>query len=376
MRNLAFLGLILISSLVPVWGQELVDLSIDDLHLASSLEDAASESEFVDFVACEVDQCDTCSGVSCRCSRRFRDRLHGSVETLIVRPHFSEAVAYAAGSQTATTFNIGARPIKFDYRGGIRAMFGLDLARHSDSLRFTYSYLRGDVSISSANLAANEFIVDPFGNVVGSVTIVDPSDARFGTTITGGDAIQTRSTVDVDVYDIDFHRIWGDDRCWEVALDAGIRIANVKQTYHSLVTAGATTAGFGSFFAEFTGAGPHLGLRGTRAVGAKKRLAFYGSTHTALMLGDYDVVSGNNIGGGAFVANQDNNQRRTIATIETELGARWRVGSRLDLAAGWLFHFWNDMGVSGGTFSGLFNGADDSNNMTFDGAFVRAEFRH
>jgi hypothetical protein len=45
-----------------------------------------------------------------------------------------------------------------------------------------------------------------------------------------------------------------------------------------------------------------------------------------------------------------------------------------DVSAGWMFQSWWDLGASGGTFGGWFSGADDSNIMSFDGLFLRAEF--
>jgi hypothetical protein len=321
-------------------------------------------------------ECDCCDSVVCGGCNRPSSSCFGGAEFLFARPHFSEAVAYAQGSQTATTFDVSGQPIHFDYDAGFRAFAGMRLGGTTNFLRMSYTYLQGDVSIDGG-LGASQFIVDPFGNVLGTVQIIDPSDARSaGPPVVGpGDLIQTNSTVDAHVYDLDFAKIWDDCYGWELRLDAGVRIADIDQTYQSVITLAGAPLSDGFFSAAFTGAGPHLGLEGKKYCGKRNQVSMTASAHGALLLGDYDVSFRNALGGGAFVANQSNTQRRVIPVFETELGGGWRATKNLELSAGWLFHVWNDMGVSGGTFGGLFGGSDDANNMSFDGLVLRAEFR-
>jgi hypothetical protein len=92
-----------------------------------------------------------------------------------------------------------------------------------------------------------------------------------------------------------------------------------------------------------------------------------------LLVGE-DVIRSSNSPNAVFTASQQESLTRTLPVIETELGASWRIGDSLNLSAGWMFQAWFDMGTSGGQFGGLFAGADDSNIMSFDGAFLRGEW--
>lgn len=318
------------------------------------------------------DACGKCGSAICSCSSDSRWNLFTGAEFLYVRPHFSEAVAFAEGTQTLTTFDISGRPIHFGYGGGVRATIGASNEATSETLRFDYTNMDGDVEIDSTGPAGG-FVVDPFGNVVGSVTIIDPSDVRVGTTINGGDLIETTSTVDLNVYDIMYVKSLVDCDDWLLQIDVGARIADVDQTYESAITLMGAPFSTGTFLADYLGAGPRVGMLGQRRVG--ERLTFTASAHGSLLLGDYNVASIVDFGGGAFVANTSHTQRRTIPVLETELGASWAATDSLVISTGWLLHAWNDLGVSGGTFGGIFNGADDANNMSFDGLFLRAEYR-
>lgn len=307
--------------------------------------------------------------------RRPVAKYFGGAELLVARPHFSEAVAYAVGTQTASSYSVSGRPIEFNYDANFRGYFGGTFCGYPYSWRARYTSLQGDVGINGGGVGAGQFIADPFGNVVGTVTIIDPSDARFGTNVVGGDRIETFSTVDTRVYDLDLSRTWATERCWAMRIDAGVRIADIEQTYRSIITLAAAPVSDGYFAADFTGAGPHLGLAFARRLNPESRFSVAASAHTALLLGDYDVASINDQGGGTFVAAQSHTQRRTLSVLETELLGSWQVTDSIELSCGWLFHWWNDLGVSGGTFGGLFNGADDANNMSFDGLILRAEVR-
>jgi len=291
-----------------------------------------------------------------------------------VRPHFSEAVAFARGTQTPSSFRTEADELQFGYDASFRAHAGYQLGG-SGGIRFAYWNLQGDATVAGSVGMPGEFIVDPFGNVVGSVAIIDPSDARFGAVLTGGDEIHTRASVETNIYDLEFTReICARSRCWEAGLSFGARIADIEQFYGSVVTASnGAVVGQGEFSADFIGAGPRLGVYGRQYFGCNRRFSLFASCHGALLLGQYDVRA-DTMPVPGFQTGQAESLTRSVPVLETELGAAWRFSESVHVSVGWLFQAWFDMGASGGRFGGFFAGADDANVMSFDGMFLRTEF--
>lgn len=301
--------------------------------------------------------------------------LVGGAEFLFIRPHFSEAIAFAQGQQTGTSIDVSGRELQFDYEAGLRAFAGYSFGNGNGELRFTYLRIDSDTQVDGEAPGPGQFLVDPFGNVVGTVTVVDPESALFGMPITGGDLIQTEAVVETNVYDVDFIKSVPNADCgWELRLSVGARIADIDQYYEStILTAGGAFFSGGDFSADFIGAGPRLGFRCRRYLDDCRRLSVFAGAHGSLLVGEYDVRSTRRTTVPVFRATQTESLTRTIPVVETELGASLGLADYVDVSVGWLFHAWYDLGTSGGTFGGFFAGADDANNMTFDGLFVRGE---
>jgi len=310
------------------------------------------------------------------CSPRPGPGLYAGADFLLIRPHFSEAVAFAQGVQTLTTFQTEGRPLAFDYAPSFRAFGGFRFDDGRAAIEFNYRHVRGETQVDGTAPGAGEFIVDPFGNVVGAVVVVDPRDARFGTMVVGGDLIRTEATVQMNVYDLDLMRSFSpEDPRWDFRWSAGVRIADINQFYESVITLQGSPLTRGDFSVDFIGAGPRLGLEGRRYFGAEGRFSLFANARAALLVGTYDVASSNTVTPVGFSASQRESMTRTIPVVETEVGAAWRVTDSLNLSAGWSFEAWFDLGTSGGQFGGFFAGADDANIMSLDGLFVRAEWR-
>jgi hypothetical protein len=305
--------------------------------------------------------------------------FHGGADLLFVRPTFSEAIAFARGTQTfPVSLSTSAVPIEFDYEASYRAFVGMRSCESGAGWRFTYTSIAADTEVNGTAGGAGQFIVDPFGNLVGSVQVVDPADARgFGTVVSQGpfvaDAIRTFTSVDLRVYDVDFMSpvgVTGHGFTWWY--QAGLRFADVQQFYESAVDMGGVNIARGDFDVDFFGVGPHVGINGERQFGGG-RVSLFGSLSGSLLVGNHDVVFTNSpLPGVSF--SQEEVARRTVPVLESELGVKVRAWHSLTLTAGWLFQSWWDLGASGGTFGGWFSGADDSNIMSFDGLFLRAEF--
>lgn len=294
-------------------------------------------------------------------------------DLLWIRPHFSEVIAFARGRQTASSFDVRGRDLDFDYEVSPRVFFGYRLGGGQGDLRFTYWHFDGETD-ASAGAAPGQFAVDPFGNVAGTVAVIDPRDARFGTVITGGDLLRTEGEVEMNVYDLEWTRpIVLQDCAWVLSWSAGVRIADVEQFYESVLSLGPATLARGDFAVDFVGAGPRVGFEARRSFG-DGRFSVFARNHGSLLMGDYEVESSNTLSAPApFRAAQSASMTRLVPVLETELGASWNAADSLRLSAGWLYQAWFDMGTSGGQFGGFFTGADDANIMSFDGLVLRAE---
>lgn len=145
---------------------------------------------------------------------------------LFIRPHFSEAVAFAAGTQTPASFDMQAVGLDFNYDSSLRAFLGYRTNSGSE-VRFTYWNMRGDVAVNGAAAVPGTFIIDPFGGVVGA--FVNP---LTGLPVAGGDAIATRATVNLNICDIDYILAPLYSESWfTCAAFTGVRIADIDQTY-------------------------------------------------------------------------------------------------------------------------------------------------
>jgi hypothetical protein len=302
-------------------------------------------------------------------------------EFLLTQFSFSEAVAFARGQQTPTSLMVQQEGLDFDYEPGFRVYGGYQLDNGWGEARLTYTRLEGEVEVDGvvdANSPPGSFIVDPFGAVVGTVFIIDPTNALFGQiplpTVLGlpvADRIDTFASVDLNYWDLELrHGVPLDTSAWGMEWSMGARLADVDQFYSSTVTVNGAPLAFGDFTVDYFGAGPRTGLTLQRSgVG----WGIFASGHGSVLLGTYDVAFSAQPAPG-FTAGQSQSMVRMVPITEMEAGARVSPLANLNLSVGWLFQSWFDLGVSGGKFAGFFTGQDDANVMSFDGLFVRGEW--
>lgn len=358
-------------------------LRVDDPQTGSDIQMANATEPWIESGPdCPEPGCGECSP---GCYLGYADPgVYAGAEYLLIRPHFSEAIAFARGAQVwPFSIQTEGQELQFDYDSSLRALVGYRLGEYEGELRFTYSRFQADTAVSAdgTTFGPGEFAVDPFGNVVGVLPVFDPSDARYipfpgpPFILPAGDFIRTRATVDTNVYDLELIKpILPQNPSWALNWALGVRLADIDQYYESVVTLLGLPFSRGDFSADFIGAGPRLGFEARRHFGGQGRFCLFVNGHGALLLGEYDVRSSNAIPPAGFSASQTEILTRTIPVVETELGAAWRPWDSLNLSAGWLFHAWFDLGTSGGQFGGFFAGADDLNIMSFDGLFLKAEY--
>lgn len=351
---------------------------------------APTDVQLVSAASCCPEPCSQCSRPGCDgcCPLSYvgccEPGFFAGADFLLIRPHFSEAIAFAHGTQTPTAYQVVGRELEFDYGPSLRVFAGYRAGNGCGEIRFTYSHFRGDVDVSADGppLGSGQFFVDPFGNIVGAAAIMDPSDARYiappedPEVLFGGDRIETRATVDMNVYDIDFVRpVLLRTSGWALSWSVGARVADVKQYYESVITDDVGDLfSRGDFAVDFLGAGPRLGFEARHHCGQACRFSVFAKGYGALLVGEYDVRSSNQVTDPFdFVASQQSSLTRTLPVMETELGISWCTTDSLTVSLGWLFHAWFDLGTSGGKFGGFFAGADDANIMSFDGLFLTAD---
>ncbi|MGH7201654.1 MAG: Lpg1974 family pore-forming outer membrane protein [Planctomycetaceae bacterium] len=320
-------------------------------------------------------------GCPAPCDGMTSPGFHAGAELLFIRPHFSEAVGFARGRQTPTSISVDAQELEFDYETSPRLSIGYRPSCRDD-LRFTYWRFDGETN-QSGRVTPGEFIVDPFGNVVGAVAVVDPRDGRFlppapfgpgPTVLIGGDLIRTEASVETNVYDLEYRRsVLPRDCRWALDWSAGVRIADINQGYESSITTAGAPTTLGDFSVDFIGAGPRVGLAARRGLGGSG-WSLFANSHGSLLVGEYEVQSGNRVFlPFPFQARQEESMTRTIPVVETMLGTSWQPTDWITVSAGWEFQAWFDFGTSGGTFGGFFTGSDDANIMSFDGVSLAVE---
>jgi hypothetical protein len=312
-----------------------------------------------------------CSDLACCCDP-VRSGWFAGADYRLLRTHFSEAVAFAtltigAGPQ-GPDLRVAASELRFDYQSAFAVFAGYHIDNYSD-VRFTYWHIDSQTEVSGA-AAANQVIVDPFGNLAPPGTEID-----------------TIATVKLNVYDLEYLRRM-EDPSWPagVMYSAGLRLANLNQFYDSTVSAGGGVLSDGLFRVNWFGVGPYGTITGRVWLGECRRLSLFAKGGAALLVGKNNITTDVSVTGG-FTGGQSASRILVVPVLESELGASWQPTDRWRLSAGWLVQAWFDLGVSGGTFSGanlpaiglpaiqnVFGGADDSNIMGFDGLFVRAEY--
>ena len=286
--------------------------------------------------------------------------FYAGAEYRYLRTHFSEGLAYATTTDTLTPTGldrrVNAQELDFDYRSSFRVLAGYHLSDHAD-IQFSYWYLDTETR-PSGEVGAGQIITDPFGNVG-----------------TAGDTIDTSASVRLNVYDLEYIRPLAYD-CAGTGFQysAGVRFADVDQFYDAIIRdATGPVQSSGVFTADFFGVGPYLSTTGRVAVGQRQQFSLFAKGAVALLVGQYDIAGEVSLPGIGVVAGQEADRVRMVPVMESELGAMWEPAESLRFSAGWLFQSWWNIGASGGTFNGAFTAADDSDIMSFDGLFVRAE---
>ncbi|HEX3728053.1 MAG TPA: Lpg1974 family pore-forming outer membrane protein [Pirellulales bacterium] len=322
--------------------------------------------------------CDSCGP----CGNFLRQGLwYGSVDYLLVRPRFSQAVAEVR--ETTTTDNSVTPSVTntvsqsaqypFKYQSSFRASLGYRLLDCGGDIQFTYWRLTGSAQISDG----------PADTVDGSRVIL----GQLGNNPGNGQFFNAAASVTANVFDFDFAKFLafggpkGDcDACfcprWDLRWSAGVRGADITRVDNNAVSdPNGNTVSTGAFNARFVGAGPRVGLQGRRYFGQNGMLSLYGRASQALLIGNYNLTLNTNTPGvdSSTVNTQNYNLARLVPVTDIEIGGSWQVAPYAFISAGWFFQCWWDLGQSDPVSGTSFQTLTSSNILGFDGLFVRGE---
>ncbi len=309
-------------------------------------------------------------------------------EYLLLRPHFSDSTAFirndASENGNDFTFNEQSIDFDYDYRSQFRGYLGFRLDQCQSELRFTFWNMNFNTDAPTQQPVPNI----PTGQVIPPISFVNNIDTAADDP---GDVISANSTLDVNVYDLDFSKRvtfnkvpCGSNRCdpcfvpcpgWDVQFTLGVRVADINRQYRtSILDAQGTQKSDGQVDGKFVGAGPHVGILGRRFFGLNGLWYFYGKGSGALLVGNYERnISRFTVDNGVTLLTTSNgDQTRTIPVTEIELGVACQPSRWVNLSAGWLFQTWWDLGAFEAA-SASFIPLDDGNIMSFDGLTIRGE---
>jgi hypothetical protein len=310
-------------------------------------------------------------------------RWFGGADYRLLRTHFSEAVSFATLTPTigpsGPDLRIVGHELKFNYQSAFAIFAGFHLSDVED-VRFTYTHLDSTGSVGGT-AAPGQFIVDPIGNIA-----------------VPGDTINTSANVRLNVYDLEY--IWSPNQGAYPAgmtYSGGLRFADIHQSFRAQITGGGATLSDGVFQVGFFGVGPYGSLTGRLWVGEARTLSLFGKAGGALLVAKNHITAeaftsaaspGNALG--SFTAGQDSGRILVAPVVESELGVSWIPTNWLTVSAGYFVQAWTELGISGANFSGarlpaasggflpavqnVFNEADDTSIMGFEGLFVRVQF--
>lgn len=292
------------------------------------------------------------------------DSFFGGADYLLLRTHFSQAIAYVQVSDAVANGipqeTVQAREINFPYSSAFRTFVGYNFTP-SSAIQFTYFHVADSTSVSATPAAPNQYFVDAY-----------TGHTSFG------QSISSNSSVALNAFDLDWvGRLNMLGGRLNLRPAAGARWADVRE--HNDTSTSAPGVGLidtGSFNSHFTGFGPHFAMLGQYRCRPTSQFSLLARGAASLLVGGFNNTSGATFTGVA-AAQQSAHRTLTVPVLEAEIGGSWQPTENLTFSAGWLWQAWFDLGVSGGTtYGGKFAETDSSSILSFDGLFLRGMWRY
>lgn len=328
------------------------------------------------------DSCSACNGCGIFGGGR-RGLWYGSVDYLLVRPRFSQAVAgvrRVATNDTSVSPNVSTLTdtsvqFPYTYQSAFRASVGYKLLSCGGDVQFSYWRMTGDAQVNEG--PANTIDTNPF--IAGQLKN-NPGNGQF---------LQASSNVTANIFDIDFAKClaFGGPRepcdvcfCprWDLRWFAGARIADITRTDNNATTdANGNVITTGNIDARFVGAGARGGVMGRRYFGPNGGLSVFAKLSQSLLIGDFTQSRVKQTTGDSEIATEVTSQydkfSRMIPVSDIEVGGSWQIAPFTYISAGYFFQCWWDLGFGETIVGTNFGPLDTSNIMGWDGLFVRGE---
>ena len=243
---------------------------------------------------------------NCAAARLPDDGIFGGTDYLLIRTHFSQGIGYVDATGAVVnglpTQSVASREINFPYTSAFRTYLGYNFTPTA-ALQFTYFHLDNSANLSGTPSAPNHTLTDAYGDV-----------AHFGQTMGG------KSSVRLNVFDLDFVGRYAAGRQLSLRPAAGVRWADVKQHNDSSVTDPlAGIIGTGTFNTHFTGFGPHGSLLAQARIRPNSPFSLVARGAGSLLIGGYSVTSGA-VFTGVAAGDQTAHRTLTVPVLEAELG--------------------------------------------------------
>ncbi|HEY4312680.1 MAG TPA: Lpg1974 family pore-forming outer membrane protein [Pirellulales bacterium] len=293
---------------------------------------------------------------------------YAGADYLLLRPHFSEPVAFMYGQGNNGQVSATMSPFDFNYQSSPRVFLGYRSPVTGAGVQFTYWHFQENAGTGFNAVGQNAgFIpnVDIIWELIGQG---NNNNNNNGPDF--GNQISAQMHLRLNVFDIDFFKpvALGAGR-WLLTGSVGARIMDFSQSTNTL-SYDSGTPSFTQFQTNaFTGAGPRATLEARRNFGPRTALYMRGGYgmllggHTASYSVD-DIINVNSV-------TIRESLTRMVSVADIEFGGSWRASDRLVLSAGYMFQFWTDLGGTGG----ILNLTDNSNILSFDGLVTRASFQ-
>jgi hypothetical protein len=279
-------------------------------------------------------------------------RWFGGAEYLFVRPHQQTDEAFETSPIGGSGADVQTTNFDAPYRSGLKAFLGwrTDCDR---AWRFTYTYIFDDTERSATV---------PAGSVINS---------PLGASLAEGDAIIATQHVLLNTWDIENIRklalpeaFCNSCAGWDLGWSWGVRIIDFDEKVRNDVS-GPDAAVF-TQESSFVGAGPRFGFEMHRQFGCSAMSGFLGAD-AGLLLGGLKT-SGSDTPAGLSSA-------EVVPNFDIRIGVCWQPRPEMAITTGWMFETFGDMINLNGTASVAAVPTPQRSSLSYDGLFVRGEFR-
>jgi hypothetical protein len=278
----------------------------------------------------------------------------GGSDYFFVRPHQTYDAAYQLTPNGVT--GPGVTNVNFNpsFGNGVRLFAGYETAC-DESIRFGYTYLYND-TLRTVAVPTGSSVLTP-----------------LGATLFPGDALDATEHLLVNVWDIDDSRKLNLGWCecksccpsWDVSWSWGVRIIDIEEAILNSVT--GPDAGTFTQKSAFLGAGPKLGIDVRRHLG-HSRFSAYVAADAALLLGEEKTYGTDTPSGSKGV--------QAVPNFDVQLGLEWRPTCHISITSGYLFEYFGDATQLSEAAGLALLVPPQASNLSFDGFFVRGEFKY